>query len=173
MSGSKSKTKGNSWERTIAKFLTEQHGGSFIRAPHSGAYIGGTNSFRKASLDQSQIKSFKGDIIPPETWVHFNAEAKNYADFPFHQLYQGPVPMLENWIEQLLDVADPGDLNVLIMKFNRKGSFIATQPTPSLTPNPNHFIYKSEKFGTWLIQDFKSFWLNNKSQIELLATKAQ
>lgn len=173
MSGSKSKTKGNSWERTIAKFLTEQHGASFIRAPHSGAYIGGTNSVRMSVLDNSQIKSFKGDIVPPEAWTHFNAEAKNYADFPFHQLYQGQVLILDKWIEQLMEVASPGDFNVLIMKFNRKGSFIATQPTPSLSLNPNYCTYQSAKFGTWLIQDFKSFWLNNKSQIEKLATKAQ
>lgn len=172
MSGSKSKAKGNSWERTVAKYLTEQHGAPFIRVPHSGAYIGGTNSFRKQTLDASQVKGFKGDIIPPEAWTHFNAEAKNYADFPFHQLYQGPVPILEKWLGQLLEVADPGDFNVLIMKFNRKGSFVATQPTPSLTLNSNNFTYTSPKHGTWIIQDFESFWSNNKSPIEKLATKA-
>ena len=166
MSGSKSKAKGNSWERTVAKFLSEQHSASFIRVPHSGAYIGGTNVFRKALLDNSQIKGFKGDIIPPETWKRFNAEAKNYADFPFHQLYQGPVPILEKWLSQLLEVANPGDFNVLIMKFNRKGSFIATQPTPSLALNQNHFIYTSPCYGPWIIQDFESFWTSNKNSIQ-------
>lgn len=173
MSGSKSKRKGNSWELKVAKFLSEQHSASFIRAPHSGAYIGGTNSHRKALLDSSQIKSFKGDIVPPAEWIHFNAEAKSYADFPFHQLYQGSVPILEKWLEQLLEVKDEGDFNVLIMKFNRKGSFIAIQPTPSLSYNQNHFNYNSPTYGQWIIQDFESFWLNNKSQIEILATKAQ
>jgi len=172
MSGSKSKKKGNSWERTVAKYLSEQHSASFIRVPHSGAYIGGTNVYRKAQLDSSQIKGFKGDIIPPETWIHFNAEAKNYADFPFHQLYQGSVPMLEKWLGQLLEVAEPGDFNVLFMKFNRKGSFIATQPTPSLALNSNYLTYLSPSHGTWIIQDFESFWSNNKSAIEQLATKA-
>lgn len=166
MSGSKSKAKGNSWERTVAKFLSEQHSASFIRAPHSGAYIGGTNVFRKALLDNSQIKSFKGDIIPPESWTKFNAEAKSYADFPFHQLYQGPVPILEKWLGQLLEVANAGDFNVLIMKFNRKGSFIATQPTPSLALNNNHFTYNSPTYGTWIIQDFESFWIANKNPIQ-------
>jgi hypothetical protein len=56
MSGSRSKTKGSSWEREIAKYLSEQHAASFIRAPHSGAYIGGTNVIRRQTLDQSQIK---------------------------------------------------------------------------------------------------------------------
>ena len=172
MSGSKSKAKGNSWERTVAKFLSAQHGASFIRAPHSGAYIGGTNSFRKSRLDESQVKSFKGDIVPPASWIRFNAEAKNYADFPFHQLYQGSVPILEKWLGQLLEVANEGDFNVLIMKFNRKGSFIAIQPTPSLTINSNHFTYNSPSHGTWIIQDFESFWTNNRTHIEELATKA-
>lgn len=173
MSGSKSKAKGNSWERAVAKFLTEMYDESFIRAPHSGAYIGGTNSFRKQTLDESQIKSFKGDIVPPAEWVHFNAEAKSYADFPFHQLYQGPILILEKWLEQLMDVADAGDFNILIMKFNRKGSFVAIQPTPSLTINVNHSNYTSPKHGTWIIQDFVSFWQANKQIVKNLATKAQ
>ena len=172
MSGSRSKIKGKSWEREVAKYLSEQHNASFIRVPHSGAFIGGTNVVRKSTMDQSQIKGFKGDIIPPDTWTHFNLEAKNYADFPFHQLYQGPVPLLEKWLGQLLEVADPEDFNILIMKFNRKGSFIAVQPTPSLNFNTNHFNYNSPTYGSWIIQDFESFWLKNKSQIESIATKA-
>jgi len=172
MSGSRSKIKGKSWERTIAKFLSDQHNASFVRVPHSGAFIGGTNVFRKTQLDESQIKSFKGDIIPPDSWTHFNLEAKNYADFPFHQLFQGTVNILETWLSQLLDVADQGDLNVLIMKFNRKGSFIAIQPTPSLINNSNHFLYNSPTHGQWVIQDFESFWITNKSQIELLVSKS-
>jgi hypothetical protein len=172
MSGSRSKIKGKSWERTVAKFLSEHHNASFVRVPHSGAFIGGSNVFRKAQLDASQIKGFKGDIIPPDSWVRFNVEAKNYADFPFHQLYQGPVPILEKWLDQLLEVADDGDFNVLIMKFNRKGSFIAIQPTPSLNYNQNHFTYNSPSYGQWIIQDFESFWLNNKTQIETIATTA-
>ncbi len=173
MSVSKSKAKGSSWERTVAKFLSGMYDESFIRAPHSGAYIGGTNSFRKQSLDESQVKSFKGDIVPPAAWAHFNVEAKSYADFPFHQLYQGPVPILEKWLSQLMEVADQGDFNVLIMKFNRKGSFIATPLTPSLILNTNHSIYTSQQHGTWVIQDFESFWQTNKQIIRNLATKAQ
>ena len=36
-------------------------------------------------------------------------------------------PMLEDWISQLMDVADPGDFNILIMKFNQVGKFIAIE----------------------------------------------
>jgi hypothetical protein len=168
MSGSKSKNKGNSWERTVAKFLSDLYSAPFIRTPHSGAFIGGMNSIRKQSLSESQIKNFKGDIIPPETWKKFNCEAKSYADFPFHQLYQTNVPILEKWIEQVLEVADEGDFNVIIMKFNRKGSYVATQLTPSLIPNSNFFTYKSLNHGVWLIQDFESFWTANSDHIKTL-----
>jgi len=38
---SKSKNKGSSFERDIAKLLSETFGESFIRVTNSGAYIGG------------------------------------------------------------------------------------------------------------------------------------
>ena len=37
------KAKGSGFEREIAKYLSEKYGESFIRAPGSGAYIGGKN----------------------------------------------------------------------------------------------------------------------------------
>ena len=168
MSGSKSKNKGNSWERAVAKFLSDLYSEQFLRTPGSGAFIGGLNSFRKQTLGESQIKNFKGDIIAPETWKKFNCEAKSYADFPFHQLYQTSVPILEKWIGQMFEVADEGDFNVIIMKFNRKGSYVAIQPTPSLINNRNHFIYQSLQHGTWVIQDFESFWTSNSRAIKEL-----
>ena len=36
---SKSKAKGSSYERELAKFLSEKYNGSFVRVPNSGAYI--------------------------------------------------------------------------------------------------------------------------------------
>jgi signal transduction histidine kinase len=77
---SKSKNKGSSFEREIATFLSNLYSESFVRIPNSGAYIGGANTHRKNRLSENQIKSFKGDIVPPDSWVYFNAEAKNYAD---------------------------------------------------------------------------------------------
>lgn len=172
MSGSRSKTKGSSWEREIAKYLSEQHAASFIRAPHSGAYIGGSNVVRRQTLDQSQIKSFKGDIVPPEHWVCFNAEAKSYADFPFHLLFQGEVPQLEQWLDQLLKTSQPNDFNILLLKFNRKGSYIVHQLTPSLTLNQNHLIYNSKHHGLWVVEEFKTFWTRNLKTIEQICTNS-
>ena len=53
---SKSKTKGKSWERDVCLFLSELYNQSFIRVPGSGAFIGGTNQFRKETLSDEQIK---------------------------------------------------------------------------------------------------------------------
>lgn len=75
---SSAKQKGNSWEREICKFLGETLGGNFQRVPNSGAYIGGKNVHRKASLEVGQARAAKGDIIPPDALPKLNLEAKNY-----------------------------------------------------------------------------------------------
>jgi hypothetical protein len=166
MAGSKSKNKGKSWERDVANHLTELYGETFIRVPHSGAYIGGKNQFRKEFLHEGQIRSMKGDITPPLTWTKFNCECKSYADFPFHQLYSGEIKILESWLDQLHDAADPGDFNILIMKFNRKGKFIAVAHPWADIENQNYSIYRSQKYGIWYIVDYDLFWQHNKDRVQ-------
>lgn len=165
MSGSKSKTKGKSWENDVAKHLSSLYGDSFIRVPFSGAYIGGKNNVRKEFLHEGQIRSMKGDIVPPMDWKHFNCECKNYADFPFHQFVQGEIKLLEAWLDQLHDVADPGDFNILIMKFSRKGKYIAVQEA-ELASDQNHIVYNSKKWGKWIITDYDKFWEQNKDAVK-------
>ena len=122
---SKQKAKGSSWERDVAKFLSELYNESFIRAPGSGAYVGGKNTVRKQVLDEGQIRTFKGDIVPGISFTKMNCECKFYAEFPFHHfLTMEHVNQLEEWIGQLMEVSDPGDLNLLMIKINRKGSFM-------------------------------------------------
>ena len=121
---SKSKNKGSSFERDVAKRLTDLFGESFIRVTNSGAYIGGKNTARKDNLSEAQIRHSKGDIVPGPSFGRMNAEAKSYADFPFHQLFTGSCKQLDGWIEQMLEVADKGDFNILFMKFNRKGTYV-------------------------------------------------
>lgn len=158
---SKSKTKGSSFEREAAKYLSELYQESFVRVPNSGAYIGGSNTHRKQNLSENQIKSFKGDIIPPDTWTKFNAEAKSYADFPFHQLLTGNCKVFDTWIEQLMAVADEGDCNILLTKFNRKGRYVAVQA--KYTWVTDYFVYySSTKVGDWVFIEFDTFFENNK-----------
>ena len=171
------KAKGNSFEREVAGFLTKTYGETFIRAPGSGAYVGGTNQHRKQYLHEGQIRSFKGDIVPGQSFPKMNAECKNYADFPWHQLLQGSCKKLDGWIEQLLDVADEGDFNILFMKFNRKGKFIAVESRHQWdqTQNLPYFQYyyvdtksKPQTTTSWLIFDFDKFMEKNAEQVRKL-----
>lgn len=127
--GSAAKRKGSSFERDVAQKLSEITGESFIRAPGSGAYVGGKNAHRKEFLHEGQIRTFKGDIVPGPSYSNWNIECKSYADFPFHTLVAGKsVLPLDKWIDQMLDVEDEGDINLLFMKFNRKGTFVLYDP---------------------------------------------
>ena len=83
------KQKGNSFEREVAIHLSKLYNESFIRAPGSGAYVGGKNQVRTQILHEGQIRSFKGDIVPGQNFSKMNAECKSYADFPFHQVLTG------------------------------------------------------------------------------------
>jgi len=160
------KAKGSGFEREIAKYLSEKYNESFIRAPGSGAYVGGKNQIRKEVLHEGQIRSFKGDVIPGQSFKRMNIECKFYADFPFHLLLTGDCKVIDAWIDQLMDVADPDDVNLLFMKFNRKGRYVAVQS--KLTWVSDNFVYyTSKKHGDWTIFEFDSFFELNT---ELLKT---
>lgn len=167
---SPSKAKGNSFERRVADFLTNLYGEKFIRAPGSGAYVGGKNVHRKSTLHEAQIRNFKSDIVPGESFPKLNAECKSYKDFPFHQLYSGKIKILESWINQCMDVADPGDFNILLMKFNRKGEFVAVAESYNivLAPTQNFSVYYTADHGKWLIVDFDQFWELNRDRVKEL-----
>lgn len=155
------KAKGSGFEREVARFLSELYGESFIRAPGSGAYVGGKNQKRKDYLHEGQIRSFKGDIVPGESFPKFNAECKAYADFPFHLVLTGDCKQLDKWLDQLMDVSEPDDLNILFMKFNRKGRFVAVQT--NVTWVTDQFLYySSAKHKDWLIIEFEHFFKHNK-----------
>lgn len=159
------KQKGSGFEREIAKYLSEKYGESFIRAPGSGAYVGGKNQSRTQFLHEGQIRSFKGDIVPGETFSKLNVECKFYADFPFHLLLSGECKVIDGWLEQLMDVADPEDLNVLFMKFNRKGRYVAVQSKLTWVTD-NFMYYTSSKHGDWIIMEFDSFFNFNTNLLK-------
>jgi len=162
---SPSKNKGSGFEREIAKFLSETYNESFIRAPGSGAYVGGKNQSRTQFLHEGQIRSFKGDIVPGQSFSKMNIECKFYADFPFHLLLSGESKIIDAWIEQLLDVAETDDLNLLFMKFNRKGRYVAVQCKLTWITD-NFFFYGSKKHGDWYIMEFDSFFKNNQHLVK-------
>ena len=169
---SPSKNKGSSFEREVAKFLSDLYGESFIRAPGSGAYIGGKNQSRTQVLHEGQIRSFKGDIVPGQSFPKFNAECKSYADFPFHQLYTGDCKVLDGWIEQMMDVAEEGDLNILFMKFNRKGKFVVVQSDKKTWVTDQFTYYTSKAHGDWLLIDFNHFFKHNKDLLKIYSSSS-
>ena len=163
---SKSKAKGGAWERDIAKFLTEVYGKPFMRVPNSGAYTGGRNSNRKLLMSEGQVRHMKGDIVPPDDWNHFNCEAKNYASFPFHRLlFNDRVPQLEDWLAQIRDAADVGDVNILFMKITRVGKFVAFETSQNFLTNRS-VNYVDDASWEWRITEFDSFFELNRAAFE-------
>ncbi|MFW6002128.1 MAG: putative PDDEXK endonuclease [archaeon] len=158
----KSKIKGKTFEREISKYLSELYSESFRPVMNSGAYIGGKNNIRRQTLSENQIKSYKGDIVPPDDWKYFNCECKSYSDFPFHQLFNDiTIPLLESWIEQLRETANPGDYNIIIMKFNRKGRYIMIEKN-NLFEYEKYIQYKDKNGKIWIFMNLECFFKNNK-----------
>lgn len=170
---SKAKQKGNSWEREICKFLGDTLGGNFQRVPNSGAYIGGKNVFRKASLDVGQARAAKGDIIPPDALPKLNLEAKNYKDIAFHQIINGECKQLNTWIEQTEEPADETDISFTIFKITRKGSWVAFRASLASNFELGSYVYyvKDSKKSPvpYIITDHESFFITNKDKIIALS----
>lgn len=160
------KQKGSSFEREVAVFLSNLYQESFIRAPGSGAYVGGKNQVRTQILHEGQIRSFKGDIVPGQSFPKFNAECKSYADFPFHLALGGDCKVLDTWLQQMMDVADPDDFNILFMKFNRKGRFVCVQSKYTWVTD-QFMYYTSTKLGDWILIDFDHFFKLNKDLVKV------
>ena len=123
----------------------------------------------KVFLSEGQIQSFRGDIIPPDDWKYFNVECKSYADFPFHQLlHRGDVRLLDEWAEQLIDVSEENDLNLLILKFNRKGKYIGFQEK---LLNSSFFTHKAYYIQINGLDHrlFKDFWELNQDSVKYLS----
>lgn len=167
---SRSKIKGSSFERDCAKFLSELYSASFHRnLTGSGAYIGGKNVFRKNTLSESQIRNNKGDITPPEEFVLMNIECKSYAAFEFDHLYTDS-KLLDSWLSQLMTVADESDLNILMFKITRRGTFVAVEARHNWKLG-NHTLYNNKILGDWIITDFDQFFSLNAERVKELSKK--
>lgn len=152
----------------MAKFLTETHGASFLRVPNSGAFIGGNNAGRIQNLDAGQVKTFRGDIIPPEAWQRINIEAKSRRDLGWHQIVSGSCRELDAWIEQCMTVHQPDDFTVIFFKIDRQGQFVAVriQHEQEILKPKNYLLYTTSAHGTWLISELNNFWILNQKIIE-------
>ena len=169
MGGRASKNKGKSWERDICNFLGETLGGSFIRVPNSGAFIGGSNAARKVLLSDGQVRNAKGDIIPPDNLGKLNIEAKNYAEIAFHQILNGSCKQLDEWLDQTETPVDAGDLSFTIFKITRKGSWVSFRHSlASHFTYTNHTVYyrnTADGLVPYVITDHETFFRSNAAKI--------
>jgi protein tyrosine phosphatase len=66
-------------------------------------------------------------------------------------------------------VADKDDLNILFVKINRKGKFIAVQSRYTWVTD-QFMYYTSKNQGDWIIVDFDHFFNHNKDLLKLYST---
>lgn len=165
---SKQKNKGSGYEREVSKFLTALYNENFIRTIGSGAFIGGINRSRTEFLTEEQTRSHKGDVTPPPSFKYANIECKFYQDFPFHRLFTGNASQLDTWIEQVLDVEDDGDVNIIFMKFNRKGQYVCYQKKSGIpTDKALHYL------GDWYVMEFNTFFTNYQEEFKIACSKKE
>jgi len=160
VAGSKSKNKGKRGERELTTLMSELFGGSWVRVPNSGAAVGGSNAFRRQTLSETQVRSAKGDIIPPDHMPKIVLECKSYDNLRFHQLIQPDgCKQLDEWIYQTLDAVDENDVWFLTFKIDRLGWFICFSNHSDFIVE-NHCIYKN-----YIVTDMMSFLTANKDVI--------
>lgn len=160
MSGKRSKNKGKRSERELSAILTEIFGKTFIRVPNSGSFIGGKNAKRKNSLDKSQEKLMKGDIIPPEGLEHLVFECKNHKDIKLDSILSGNNAKINSWINQCLEITEESDLWFVCFKIPNRGWFVITNEKhvdfSIFSNNYMVYYYRNEKYIlTELISFFK------------------
>ena len=163
---SRAKSKGNAFERQVAKHLSEIFELNFERVPNSGAFTGGKNVSRYHKLTEAQKLIYDGDILMPEELSNIKIECKSYKDFAFHNTLKSNA-ILDDWIEQAkVDFK----MWFLIFKINNKGSYIVFNKMmwKSIRYSGNYTNYNSN-----YIVPFDGFFERNKSVLLKLSESYQ
>ena len=161
---SKSKSKGNAFERVIADDLTKVFGYNFERVPNSGAFVGGKNNQRYSSLSKSQQLIYEGDILVPDELYHLKIECKSYKDFGFHQLFT-ECKLLDSWIEQAYS---PEKIWFLIFKINRRGTFIVFDSRTAKMVEDYINIHNHTRYSSYYVLPYKNFFESNKEILSIV-----
>jgi len=158
------KNKGNTFERKVAKLLSErfaEHLGiesGFRRNPDSGSYFGGSNVQR--SQTHSLDYAIFGDLICPRNFV-YSVECKHYKTAPSLQsILLQEVKQWDDWLEQAQQDSDTsGKKMVLIIKYNNVSEFVfLTEPIQGTISIINYKQYFAYKLGTFLDLPTESFF---------------
>lgn len=139
----RNKNKGKSYERILAKHLTDVFQLNFERVPNSGAFVGGKNITRASRLTEGQLLASSGDIIVPNELKHVDFECKFYKTFAFNSLLNN-CEVLNTWIEQAESTVK--SLWFLFIKINHKGEFIVFDKKHNKLYNKldNYLVYKNK-----------------------------
>lgn len=163
--GNAKKTKGNNFERDVAKIFTEVLGTPFNRVPNSGAFTGGKNTHRIKKITDNQSLLHRGDIIPGDGYEHLIIECKARKGFPFHQLFT-KCAELDKWINQVeVNVSDLSEnkkdwFYCVIFRPNNCGLFICYPMSCTSIANDHKnvmFYHKSDKH--YIIEKFDEEWV--------------
>lgn len=167
----KSKQKGKAGERFFSALLSKHLGGSFVRVPNSGAFLGQSNRSRIADLSASQTLIHRGDIIPPDNLQYLTIECKFYKDFAFHQLLDpNGVAVLDKWIKQSKDDGGEDNIWLLLFKINRRGAFVVFERAQIPQANVgNHVVYQRE----FVCTEAETFLKENASILRCLGGKSR
>lgn len=122
---SKSKNKGNSFERAVASDLTTIFELPFNRTFGSGAFLGGSNFHRRAGVSKSIQNASLGDIAcPADNGWNFIIECKSYADLNFNGIIKGYCDKLSGWIGEVRYDAEDRANHMVCFKINRAGVYV-------------------------------------------------
>lgn len=114
--GKRSKRKGNTFERDVAKMLQEWwQDGDFVRTPSSGGW----------QKDREGFRSF-GDITTNSKDFPFSVECKFHAEWDLGQFFTSPKAYcVHQWRQQAVEETPDNYWSLLIMKANRKPILVA------------------------------------------------
>lgn len=133
-----SKNKGNQFELTIVKDLSNAlEPLQFVRSPGSGARVGGSNFNRYKSLYSADtLNIFVGDVVctnESEVGLTFkcNVECKSYKSSDSLSTLMSGKSKIFDWMrESEIDAAKTNKIAVVIFKFNRTQTFVASTELP-------------------------------------------
>lgn len=141
---SKSKTKGCTFERDVAKDLNKWFDtNEFARTFGSGAFVGKTNWVKRAGMASEVKNALAGDIMVP-AWFPFNIECKNYQDSPIYHniLTEKGDSILDGWLgKSIHDAINTKMLPMVIFKTTRKGVFVALYQSMKHYIHCNNYAY--------------------------------
>ena len=155
---SRQKAKGNNFERTIARHLSDVFGYNFERVPTSGAMTGGLNAHILSRMSDSQKLLLEGDLIPPDELPKTKIECKSLKKISFSSFLTGN-KTLDDWI---LQAKSKDKVWFLIFKINNRGTFVGMHEYhfKKFTINSNYISYNKYR-----IIPMEGFFEKNKFKI--------